>query len=84
MSAAQNGTPQSSISEALGGNGKGAVYPAMNNFVLFAQDDFQFSNQLTLNLGLRINSADSLITVENGRTSTFACTPRACYELGSK
>jgi hypothetical protein len=53
MSGAQNGTPQSSISQALGGNGKGAVYPAMNNFALFAQDDFQMNTQLTLNLGLR-------------------------------
>ncbi len=53
MSAAQNGTPQSNLSEALGGNGKGAVYPAMNNFALFAQDDFQLNSQLSLNLGLR-------------------------------
>jgi hypothetical protein len=53
MSAAQNGTPQSSISEALGGNGPGAVYPAMNNFALFTQDDFQLSPRLTLNMGLR-------------------------------
>jgi hypothetical protein len=53
MSAAQNGTPQSSISKALGGNGPGAVYPAMNNFAAFAQDDFQVSSRLTLNLGLR-------------------------------
>jgi hypothetical protein len=53
MSAAQNGTPQSSVSAALGGNGKGAVYPAMNNFSLFAQDDFQVRPELTLNLGVR-------------------------------
>jgi Carboxypeptidase regulatory-like domain/TonB-dependent Receptor Plug Domain len=53
MSSAQNGTPQSNISQALGGNGKGAVYPAMNNFSLFVQDDFQVNTKLTLNLGLR-------------------------------
>jgi hypothetical protein len=69
-SSAQNGTPQSNISEALGGNGKGAVYPAMNNFALFAQDDFQMSSQLTLNLGLRYQFSGEPYN-SNGEWSNF-------------
>jgi hypothetical protein len=53
MSGAQNGTPYSNLSQTLGGTGRPAVYPAMNNYSLFAQDDFQVNDQLTVNLGLR-------------------------------
>jgi len=53
MSGAQNGTPYSNLSQTLGGTGRPAVYPAMNNYSLFAQDDFQVNDRLTLNLGLR-------------------------------
>jgi len=70
MSAAQNGTPQSSISKAMGGNGKGAVYPAMNNFDMFAQDDFQVSSRLTLNLGLRYQFSGQPYN-SNGEWSNF-------------
>jgi hypothetical protein len=53
MSGAQNGTPYSNLSQTLGGNGRPAVYPSMNNFALFAQDDFRVNDRLALNLGLR-------------------------------
>ncbi len=53
MSGAQNGTPYSNLYQTLAGNGRPAVYPDTNNFALFAQDDFQVNDQLTLNLGLR-------------------------------
>jgi hypothetical protein len=70
MSAAQNGTPESSISEALGGNGAGSVYPAMNNFSAFAQDDYQVNTRLTLNLGLRYQF-DGQPYNSNGEWSNF-------------
>lgn len=53
MSGAQNGTPNSNLSQTLVGNGRPAVYPNTNNFALFAQDDFRVNDQLTLNLGMR-------------------------------
>lgn len=53
MSGAQNGTPYSNLSQTLIGNGRPAVYPVLNNFALFAQDDFRVNDRLTLNLGLR-------------------------------
>jgi outer membrane receptor protein involved in Fe transport len=70
MTGAQNGTGQSNLAETLAGNGKGAVYPAMNNFALFAQDDFQVNDRLTLNLGLRYQfSGQPYVT--NGEESNF-------------
>jgi hypothetical protein len=53
MSGSQNGTPYSNLNQTLGGTGRPAVYPAMNNFAWFLQDDFQVNDRLTLNLGLR-------------------------------
>ncbi len=53
MSGAQNGSPYSNLSQTLAGNGRPATYPVLNNFNLFAQDDFRVNDQLTLNLGLR-------------------------------
>jgi len=53
MSAAQNGSAQSNLSQTLAGNGRPAVYPAINNFAAFAQDDVRVNDRLNLNLGLR-------------------------------
>jgi hypothetical protein len=53
MSGPQNGTPYSNLSQTLAGNGRPAVYPSMNNFAMFVQDDFRVNDRLTLNLGLR-------------------------------
>ncbi|HXJ37806.1 MAG TPA: carboxypeptidase regulatory-like domain-containing protein, partial [Bryobacteraceae bacterium] len=41
MSGAQNGTSYSNLSQTLAGNGRPAVYPSMNNFAAFVQDDFR-------------------------------------------
>ena len=70
MSGAQNGTPQSNLSQTLAGNGRPAVYPAMNNFAFFIQDDVRANDRLNLNLGLRYQFNGQAYTTD-GRESNW-------------
>ncbi len=69
-SGAQNGTAYSNLSQTLGGTGRPAVYPATNNFALFAQDDFRVNDRLTLNLGLRYQF-NGQAYMSDGKTSNW-------------
>jgi hypothetical protein len=70
MSAAQNGSAQSNLSQTLAGNGRPAVYPAMNNFSGFIQDDLRANDRLNLNLGLRYQFNGQAYTTD-GRESNW-------------
>ncbi len=70
MSGAQNGTPYSNLNQTLGGTGRPAVYPAMNNFAMFAQDDYRITDRLTLNLGLRYQF-NGQAYMSDGKTSNW-------------